>query len=191
VNPAKSHKTSAITTGIIAKFHHPLITKGAIALLLAILAFIFFQINQDLVKANRKMLKYIKNEDAFKQNLLFLRKNVSQFAPYIVSISGKGAQDLEKEKSLYMNQLLDLAKGNELKVDSYNTEIDDKEGTFVTFRYQISLIGDFVRIIQFFSQIQKETRHIYIRSYEIRKHVRDNVRLGMTAEVVAAPLELK
>ena len=46
-----------------------MIIKIAMAVVLLVIAAVLFYVNKSLMRENKKMMKYIKNEEAFKQDL--------------------------------------------------------------------------------------------------------------------------
>lgn len=176
--------------------------KILIAILLGAALFFMFQTNREQITKNHKMIKHIRNETRFKQNLAHLAINKTTLAKYVADISKKNKNDtdLEKLKSDYMNDLLQLVKSSDLKVDSYNsmilksgeadneTHLDIPQGC-VLFRYDISVVGDFIQVLRFFSLLHENTRVFRVRGYDIRQHMGKFVRLILNAEIIGVELD--
>ncbi len=158
------------------------ILKILLVIVLAAAAVFLVYTNKSLVRENKKMIKFINNEQVFQQNLEALETNKTRFAKYVIDI--KSGTDLEKIKADYINQLLRLVEISGLKVDSYRSGIEKKDG-FVVFKYNVTIVGDFVRAIRFFSLMRKEAPHIYVARYDIRLHLEKLTRMGLTLEIVA------
>ena len=159
-----------------------MIFKIAAAAVLAIIAAVLFYMNKNLMLENKKMIKYIKNEAVFKQDLENLRKSEDLFSRYIIRIKKGGKADLEKIKADYFNELLRLIETSNLKVDSYRSEIEEKDG-FVIFRYDITIVGDFVRVVGFFSRLRKQSAYVYIDKYVAELHREKMIRMALTVEI--------
>lgn len=160
------------------------VIKGVLVLVLTVAAFGFYYIDKNLVKENQKMIKYIKNEEVFKRNLDILKENENLFRKYIIALEPRAADaELEKIKSGYIDDLLNIIRKQEIQVDSYRSEIEKKDG-FVIFKYDITIIGDFVRVLRFFNRLMDGYKHIYVTRYDIRMNVNTLVRLGMTVEIM-------
>ncbi len=161
-----------------------LIIKIVLVLVLALIALLLFFANKDLLKENRKMIKYIKNQEVFKRDLKHLRTSENQLEKYIVKIGENAVDaDLEKIKSGYIDDLLDIIKKNDLQVDSYRSEIEKSEG-FVIFKYNITIVGEFIQVLRFFHRLLDQAKYIYVSRYDIRLHVRTKVRLGLTVDII-------
>lgn len=161
-----------------------LIIKIALVLVLAIIAVLLFFANRDLVKENWKMIKYIKNQEVFKRDLKHLRTSENQLEKYIVKIGKNAADaDLEKIKSGYIDDLLDIIKKSDLQVDSYRSEIEKSEG-YVIFKYNITIVGEFIQVLRFFHRLLDQAKHIYVSRYDIRLHIKTKIRLGLTVDII-------
>ncbi|UCH94037.1 MAG: hypothetical protein JSV88_27740 [Candidatus Aminicenantes bacterium] len=161
-----------------------LIIKVAMVLVLSIIAVLLFYTNKDLMKKNQKMIKYIKNEEVFKRELMHLKKSENQFEKYIVKVGKNAANaDLEKIKSGYIDELLDMIKKDNLQVDSYRSEIQESDG-FAIFKYNITIVGDFIQVLRFLNRLLEQTRHIYVSRYDIRLHISTLVRMGLTVDII-------
>jgi hypothetical protein len=170
--------------GLMGNIPKGLVIKIAVVLVLALAAFLLFYTNQHRVKENQKMLKYIKNEAAFKQELAQLRANESQFEKYIVKLDNKTADaDLEKIKSGYIDDLLGMIKKDNLQVDSYRSEIEKKEG-LVIFKYDITIVGEFIQALYFFNRLLEQHHHIFVSRYDIRLHINTLIRMGLTVDII-------
>jgi len=161
-----------------------LIIKVILVLCLAVIAVLLFYLNKDLMKNNKKMIKYIKNEDIFKRDLHRLKKYEGQLAEYITKIDkDASASDLEKIKSGYIDELLDVIKADDLQVDSYRSEIEKSDG-FVIFKYNITIVGEFLQLLRFFNHLLERWKHIFVSGYDIRLHVKSKIRIGLTVNVI-------
>jgi len=161
-----------------------LVIRTALVLVLAVIAVLLFVANKDLLKDNRKMIKYIKNQEVFKRDLKHLRTSENLLEKYIVKIDKNAADaDLEKIKSGYIDDLLDIIKKADLQVDSYRSEIEKSE-EFVIFKYNITIVGEFIRVLRFFYRLQEQAKYMYVSRYDIRLHVRTKVRLGLTVDII-------
>jgi hypothetical protein len=163
----------------------PILVKIVLVLVLAAAAAVLFLADKSLVHENKKMLKFIKNEETLRTHFNHLKENEALFAQYIVDL-GKNP-DQEKVKSLYITRLMDILKHNNLKVDSYRSEIEEKDG-FVIFKYNITIMGKFMDVVRFFHRLPRNAVNIYVQRYEIRLHTEKMVRMGLLVEVVGAQL---
>ena len=161
-----------------------LLIKIAVVLTLILIAFLLFYSNQNRIKENQKMIKYIKNEAVFKQDLHQLRTSEDQYEKYIINIEkNTAAADLEKIKSGYNDDLLGMIKKNNLQVDSYRSEIEKKEG-FVIFRYDITIVGEFIQVLRFFNWLLEQAPYIFVSRYDIRLHINTLIRMGLTVDII-------
>lgn len=163
----------------------PILGKIVLVLVLTVLAIVLFLADKNLVRENKKMLKFIKNEETLRAHFNHLKENEKLFAQYIVDL-GKNP-DHEKIKSSYITRLMDTLKQNNLKVDSYRSEIEEKDG-FVIFKYNITIMGKFIDVVDFFHRLPRNAVNIYVERYEIRLHSEKMVRMGLLVEVVGAQL---
>ena len=161
-----------------------LILKVAGVLILVVIAVLLFYLNKDLIKKNQKMIKYIKNEEVFKEDLLRLQKHEGVLAEFITKIEPNASDaDLEKIKSGYIDELLDKIKADDMQVDSYRSEIEKSDG-FVIFKYNITIVGEFLQLLRFFSHLLEQSKHIYVSGYDIRLHVNTKIRLGLAINII-------
>ena len=161
-----------------------LMIKIAVVLALTLIALLLFYSNKNRVKENQKMIKYIRSEAVFKQDLHRLNTSESQFEKYIVKIDKNAADgDLEKIKSGYIDDLLGMIKKGNLQVDSYRSEIEKKEG-FVIFKYDITIVGELIQVLHFFNRLLEEAHHIFVSRYDIRLHVNTLIRMGLTVDII-------
>lgn len=160
-----------------------LVIKIGAAAAAVIIASVLFYMNKSLVHRNTKMIKYIKNEAAFKQDLENLKKSEALFSRYIAPIKNSDKAELERIKSGYIDELLRFIETSGLKVDSYRSEIENKDG-FVIFKYDITIVGEFVKVIQFFSRLQEEAKYIFAAKYIIERHRETLTRMALTVEIV-------
>lgn len=161
-----------------------LVIKIVLVLVLAVIAVLLFAANKDLLKENRKMIKYIKNQEVYQQDLKQLRTSENQLEKYVVQIGENAADaDLEKTKSGYIDDLLDIIKKNDLQVDSYRSEIEKSED-FVIFKYNITIVGEFIQVLRFFHHLLDQAKYMYVSSYDIRLHIKTDIRLGLTVHII-------
>jgi hypothetical protein len=161
-----------------------LIIKIVLVLVLAVIAVLLFAANKGLLKENRKMIKYIKNQEAYQRDLKLLRTSENQLEKYSVKIGENATDaDLEKIKSGYIDDLLDIIKKNDLQVDSYRSEIEKSED-FVIFKYNITIVGEFIQVIRFFHRLLDQAKYMYVSSYDIRLHIKTDIRLGLTVHII-------
>lgn len=163
----------------------PVLGKILLVLVLAVLAAVLFLSDKTLVRENKKMLKFIKNEETLREHYNHLHKNEAVFAQYIADLDKN--PDQEKVKSTYITLLMNIMEKNNLKVDSYRSEVEEKDG-FVIFKYNITIMGKFMDIVQFFNSLQRNALNIFVKQYEIRQHSENMVRMGLMVEVVGARL---
>jgi hypothetical protein len=170
--------------GLLGNVPKGLMIKIAVVLVLTLIAFLLFYSNKNRVKENQKMIKYIRGEAVFKQDLQRLTASESLFEQYIVKIE-KNADDadLEKIKSGYIDDLLGMIKKTDLQVDSYRSEIEKKEG-FVIFRYDITIVGEFIQVLRFFNRLLEDAHHIFVSRYDIRMHINTLIRMGLTVDII-------
>ncbi len=98
--------------------------------------------------------------------------------------------DLEKIKNRYINDVMNILKQFNLKVDSYRSEVAQEDG-FQLFKYNVSVLGDFLDVIRFFNIVGKRFPFLYVDNYIIKLHgekfVRIDLKLEILGEVAAAP----
>ncbi len=179
-------------TGKLDAVQGRLLLKVALAALILFFAVQLFYTNQDLAAQNKKMAKYIDNEAAFRRNQKALQKSEALFSRYMVKVDlptgsdEERANSLEKVKSQYIDQLLQLVKSSNLRVDSYRSEVESKED-FVLFKYNVTLLGDFVEIIGFFNRMGTESPFVLVKEYNMKMHLGKQVRMALRVEVVGVP----
>lgn len=161
----------------------PLFSKVVVSLLLLVAAVLLVQGNLELIRENRRMVKFIKNQNVFEGNLAALQKSEESFKRLIIPLE-KDA-DSEKMKADHINRLLAVVKSAGMKMDSYNSETLEHDG-WVIFRHNVTIVGDFVRALYFFAQLRERAPHIYVARYDIRRYQEDQVRLGLIVEVVSS-----
>lgn len=169
---------------LVGDLQKGLIIKISLVLVLAVIAVLLFAANKDLLNENRKMIKYIKNQEVFKQDLKHLRTSENQLEKYLVKIEENASDaDLEKIKSGYIDDLLEIIKKNDLQVDSYRSEIEKSED-FVIFKYNITIVGEFIRVLRFFHRLHEQAKYMYVSGYDIRLHIKTDIRLGLTIHII-------
>lgn len=159
----------------------PLFSKTVVSLLLLAAAILLVHNNLELIRENRRMVKFIKNKNVFQANLTALQKNEATFNKLVLTLDKKA--DLEKLKADHINRLLDIVKSAGMKMDSYNSEIQEKDG-WVIFRHNVTLVGDFVNALYFFAQLREHIPYVYVARYDIRRYQDDQIRLGLIVEVL-------
>lgn len=155
-----------------------------IILVLALILFSLFMwdANGELMQENQKKYKYIRSEESIRARFDEMVTAKERFAKFTIPIAGD--VDTEKIKSDYITLLLDMVGKNNLKTDSYRSEVEEQDG-FVMFKYNITIIGDFFDILKFFNRLPglPKGRYFYIRSYDIKLHQETRVRMGLRVEV--------
>jgi hypothetical protein len=160
----------------------PLFSKILVVVLLMVAAFLLVRSNLELMRENRRMIKFIKNSEVFEKNMQSLERSEATFSRLVLRVQeGSG---LEKLKTDHIDKLLNIVKTSELKTDSYNSEIEKKDG-FVIFKTNVTIVGDFVAALRFFALLRQQAPHIYVAQYDIRRHLEKQVRLGLMVEVLA------
>lgn len=163
-----------------------LVVKAGLSLLLAVLSAGLFLAAVDTLAKNRKMLRYLKNEAVYRTHLESLRKSKETFATYVKRLE-TGA-DNGKIKSEYNTQLLQVITDNKLKIDSYRSEIEEEEGGFIAFKYNVTVEGDFLDVIALFTALRVSLPEMYVDKYDIKVHLEDLVRVGFRAAVIGVRL---
>jgi hypothetical protein len=179
---AKANKLKG-TFELMQRGQKQFIIKIVLVVLLIVTAIILAYSNGQLLQDNKKMIKFINNEEVFKQNLKGLQESEAGIAKNILIIP-KDA-DLEKIKGEYINRLMQMVQRSDLKVDSYRSEIEKKDG-FVVFKYNVTIVGDFVQALHFFSLLGNEATNAYVSRYDFQLHQEKMIRLGLTVEVLGA-----
>ena len=169
---------------LVAHLEKGTIIKASLMLVLLVIALLLFYANEDLMKENRKMIKYIKNQEVFQRDLEQLRKSEGLLEKYFIKIGkNKSDADLEKIKSGYIDQLLARVKKSDLQVDSYRSEMEKSRG-FVIFKYNVTIVGEFVQLLRFFYRLLDQAKHIYVSRYDIRLHLKTKIRMGLAVEII-------
>jgi len=169
---------------LVGDMQKGLVIKMVSVVVLAVIAVFLFAANKGLWRENRKMVKYIKNQEVYKASLKALGTSENQLEKYIVKIGENASDaDLEKIKSGYIDELLDIIKKTELQVDSYRSEIEKSED-FVIFKYNITIVGDFIQVLRFFHRLQEQASYMYVSGYDIRLHIKTNIRLGLAVDII-------
>ncbi|MCP5048979.1 MAG: hypothetical protein GY940_17550, partial [bacterium] len=137
---------------LIQRFQKQFVIKVVLVAVLVVVSVLLVYTNQGLVKENKKMIKFINNEEVFRQNLEGLQKSEEEFGKYMLKL--ENGTDLEKVKADHINQLLNMVKASNLKVDSYRSEIEKKDG-FVIFKYNVTIVGRFVQALPFFARVRE------------------------------------
>jgi hypothetical protein len=137
---------------------------------------------------NRKMMKLNRNEANLLQQNKALKNSAKQFARSIFPL--EAGADLEKIKTRYINDVMNVLKQFNLKVDSYRSEVAAEDG-FQLFKYNVSVLGDFIDVIRFFNTIGRRMPFLFVRNYNIKLHgekfVRMDLMLDIVGEVKATP----
>ncbi len=159
-----------------------LMIRGAVAIVLAAVSIFFYIANMDLVQKNKKMLKYIKNEAVYQQDLSNLKAAESLFTAYIIPLEAK--PDLEKIKDAHIDTLLRLVGQNRLQLDAYRPEVEPAQDGTTIFRYHLTMSGDFVDVLRFFYALQAESKYMVIPKYDIKFNADRSVQVGVTVEII-------
>ena len=137
---------------------------------------------------NRKMMKLNRNEANLQQQNKTLKNSAARFSRLILPLDA-GA-DLEKIKTRYINDVMNILKQFNLKVDSYRSEVAVEDG-FQLFKYNVSVLGDFLDVIRFFNTIGQRMPFLFVRNYNIKLHgekfVRMDLKLDIVGEVKTTP----
>ena len=169
---------------IIIKYYQnykKIVIKILFLLFLLFITVALFFFTKAIISKNTKMLKYINSGISFEKHYLNMKKNNLFFSKYIIKVNDK--TKLEKTKSDYINLVLNEIKNNNLENVSYQSDIIEKDG-FIFFKYNITVIGDFVDLINFFSKLKQKDKSIYVKKYEIRINGDKWVRVSMEIEVL-------
>lgn len=165
----------------VQKIQQQFIVKIVLVVLLVVMAVGFVLANRHLLTQNKKMMRYIANQEVFRQAQKSLEESENRFANATIPItSGTDVETLKNEK---VNQLLNVISMNQLTVESYRSEIEKKDG-FVIFKIDITLTGDFVQVLRFFSLLRGEAPFAYVTQYNIQLHMEKFVRMGLMLEIV-------
>lgn len=137
---------------------------------------------------NRKMMKLNRNEANLVQQNQLLKNSAKTFSRSILPLE-PGA-DLEKIKTRYINDVMTVLKQFNLKVDSYRSEVVEEDG-FQLFKYNVSVLGDFIDVIRFFNTTGQRMPFLFVRNYNIKLHgekfVRMDLKFDIVGEVTTAP----
>lgn len=155
--------------------------KAVLAVALAAAAVFLLLTGQDLVRENKKMLKLIRNEEKLRRNFNKLRQSEAVFAQYYIPLDNKS--DPEKIKAESIAGIMNIIEDNNLKVDSYRSEVEEA-GEFTLFKYNITIVGGYPDVARFFSSLAREARNIFVASYTIQYHIEASVRVGLQVELV-------
>ena len=68
-------------------------------------------------------------------------------------------------------------------MDSYRSEIEKSE-EFVIFKFNITIVGEFIQVLRFFHRLREQAKYMYISSYDIRLHIKTDIRLGLTVHII-------
>lgn len=148
--------------------------------LIAAAVFLLFT-GQDLVQENKKMLKLIRNEEKLRRNFSKLQQSETIFTQYYIPLDSKS--DPEKIKAESITGIMNIIEDNNLKVDSYRSEVEEA-GEFTLFKYNITIVGGYPDVARFFSSLAQDARNIYVASYTIQYHIEASVRIGMQVELL-------
>ncbi len=171
-------------TGKLDATQKSMLAKLAVTVVLLITAITLFYMNANLAADNKKMIKRINKEAAIKRNYSSLQSCESLFTPLTVKLGAK--PDLEKMKSDYMDYLNQSVQKSNVTVDSFRSEIEEKDG-YTLFKYSLSILGDFPDVIRFFFQLNQEAKHIFVERYDIKLHEEKSVRMALRVEIVGVP----
>jgi hypothetical protein len=157
------------------------VVKAALAVALVAISVFLLLTGQDLMRENKKMLKLIKNEEKLRRNFVKLQESEAVFAQYYIPLDSKS--DPEKIKADTIAGIMKIIETNNLKVDSYRSEVEEA-GEFTLFKYNITIVGGYPDAARFFSLLARDARNIYVAGYTIKLHIETSVRLGLLVELV-------
>lgn len=163
----------------------PIRLKVLLLLVLVVAAVGLFLTCKDVMKDNSKMLKFIRNEQSLQQRFQSLKADEAAFRRCVADLSKN--PDREKLKSQYITRLLEIIRAGNLKVDSYRSEVEEKDG-FVLFKYNITIIGTFLDTLAFFQKLPRQAPVVYVDQYKISRHLETQVHMGLLLEVVGTAL---
>ncbi len=163
----------------------PVLLKLGLAVLLVILSLVLYFTNRDLMAENQRMLKFIKNEKRIQAEFDGMIDAEDAFAKFVVPLNETNNRD--KVKADNISLLMKIIEKNKLKVDSYHSEVEESDG-FVIFKYNVTIMGNFIDSLQFFHRLPKEAPHIYVTTYDIGLHLETMTRMALRVEVVGVPL---
>lgn len=158
-----------------------ILVKAALAVLLAVVSVFLLLTEQGLVRENKKMLKLIKNEEKLRRNFSKLQESEAIFAQYYVPLDSQS--DLEKIKADTIAGLMKIIEANNLKVDSYRSEVEEA-GEFTLFKYNLTIVGVYPDVVRFFSLLAQDAGNIYVTGYTIKLHIETSVRMGLQVELL-------
>ncbi len=161
--------------------HKKIVIKILILFLLLIIYMSMFLLTNKIINKNTKMLKYINSGVKIEQNYSNLKSTEKLFSKYILKINNKIL--LEKTKADYINLILNEIKNNNLENISYQSDLSEKDG-FIILKYNVTVIGDFINLINFFSTLKKKNKSIYIKKYDIKLNGDKWIRASIVIEVL-------
>ncbi|MCP4217357.1 MAG: hypothetical protein GY765_22120 [bacterium] len=165
-----------------------LFLKMSAAVLLVLFSVVLFQMNRSLAAGNRKMVKFIKNEKTIQAEFELLQTNQEEFGLRTLKVGDTDDAELEKLKSGYIDDLLRISNESNLTVDSYNSEIQQNDSdSFIVFKYNLTIIADFLDVLRFFHRLNKEAPHILVDKYDIKLHMETSTRMGLEIHIVGVP----
>ena len=130
---------------------------------------------------NRKMMRLNRNEANVQEQHKILKQSLQRFAQVVLPLQAD--TDLEKIKSRYINDVMNILKQFNLKVDSYRSEVAAEDG-FQLFKYNVSVLGDFIDVIRFFNSIGRRMPFLYVRNYNIKLHGEKFVRMDLKFDII-------
>lgn len=158
-----------------------IVVKAVLTIALAAAAVFLLLTGQDLVRENKKMLKLIRNEEKLRRYFSKLQQNETVFAQYYILLDSKS--DTEKIKAESIAGIMNIIEDNNLKVDSYRSEVEEA-GEFALFKYNITIVGGYPDAARFFSSLAQDAKNIYVASYTIQYHIEASVRVGLQVELL-------
>lgn len=158
-----------------------IVVKAALAVVLAAVSVFLLLTGQDLIRENKKMLKLIRNEEKLQRNFSKLQQSETVFAKYYIPLDSKS--DPEKIKADTIAEIMKIIESNNLKVDSYRSEVEET-GEFTLFKYNITIVGGYPDVVRFFSLLAQDARNIFVAGYTIKLHAETSVRVGLQVELL-------
>ncbi|MCU0287653.1 MAG: hypothetical protein MUF15_14830 [Acidobacteria bacterium] len=158
-----------------------IVVKAVLVLvLIAVSVFLLFN-TQDLVRENKKMLKLIKNEDKLRHNFSKLQESETIFTQYYITLDSQS--DPEKIKADTTAELMTIIEANNLKVDSYRSEVEE-DGEFTLFKFNLTIVGGYPDVVRFFSALVQEAKNTYITGYTMKLYNETSIRVGLQVELL-------
>lgn len=155
--------------------------KIAVILLLAVGAVVMFLMDLAAIAVNKKMMDITRREASITHRYENIKTEAEQIRALVLPLTPDA--DLEKIKNRYINDVMNVLTQFNLKVDSYRSEVAEADG-FQLFKYNVSVLGDFVDVIRFFNVVGKRFPFLYVDNYIIKLHGEKFVRMDLKMEIL-------